>query len=141
MHSEVLVASELCKHGVRDGSDAHLEACSVVDELCAVLSYGDLHFVRFAEVSRFERLIAFHEYVDHVHRDHRLAPCARDVRVHDCDHCLCAFDRGESRVYRCSERYIAVLVRRTYLDHRHIARKRAATVQLLGLAEEHRNIV
>ena len=141
MHSEVLVASELCEHGVRDGSDAHLEACSVIDELSTVLSDGDLHFVRFAEVSRFERLVTLHEYVDHVHRDHCLTPCARNVRVHDCDHCLCTFYCGESCVYRCSERHIAVLVRRTYLYHCDIARECTAAVQLLGLAEEYRDIV
>ena len=135
------MVSELCEHSVRDGSDTHLETCSVVDKSCTMLSDGDFHIVRLAEVSWFERFVAFHEYVDHIHRNHGLSPCARNVRVYDCDYSLCAFDGCKRSIDRCSERYISVLVRRTNLDHGNVASEGAATVELLCLAEEYRNVV
>ena len=141
MYSEVLVVSELSENCVRDRSDAHLEACTVVDEGCAMLSDRDLDFVRVAEMSRLERLVSFHEDVDHVHRDHCVTPCARYVRIDYGDDCLCAFYGREGCVYRRSERYISMLVRRAYLDHCDVAAECSASVQLLRLAEEYRDVV
>ena len=106
-----------------------------------MLSDRDLDIVRRAEVCRFKRLVAFHEDVYHIERNHSLSPCTRHIRVHHGDDSLGTFDGSQGRVYGCSERYISVLVRRTYLDHRHIAAQGSAAVQLLGFAEEDRNIV
>ena len=103
VHSEVLMASELGENCVRNGSDAHLETCSVVDKGCAMLSDGDLHLVRLTEMCRFERLVAFHEYVDHVEWNHRLTPCARHIRVNHGDDGLRTFDGSEGRIDRGSE--------------------------------------
>ena len=135
------MVSELSENCVRDRSDAHLEACTVVDEGCAMLSDRDFDFVRVAEMSRLERLVSFHEDVDHVHRDHSVTPCARYVRIDYGDDCLCAFYGREGCVYRRSERYISMLVRRAYLDHCDVAAECSASVQLLRLTEEYGDVV
>ena len=90
--------AELCEDCVRDGSDAHLEAGTVIDKCSTVLSYRDLHFIRIAEMRRLERVVSFHEYIYHIHRNHRISPGARHIRVHDGDHGLCAFDGRKGSV-------------------------------------------
>ena len=141
MDTKVLVTSELRQHCVRNGSDTHLEACSIIDERCTMLSYGDFHIVRLAEMSRFQRFVSFDEDVNHIHRNHCVSPCTRNIRIYYRDNCLCAFYCCKCRVNGSSERDVSVLVRRTYLDHGNVATQGSASVQFLSFAEEYRNIV
>ena len=141
MDSEVLVIAKLCEDCVRDGSDTHLETCSVVNKGSAMLSDSDFHFIGFAEMCRLKRFVTFDEYVNHIHRNHGLSPRAWNVWIDYCDHCLCAFYCSECSIDRRSEGYVSVLVRRTHLDHRHIAWECSASVKFLGLAQENRDVV
>ena len=141
MDAEVLMASQLRENCVRNGSDAHLEACTILDERSAMLSDRCLHLVRLAEMSRLKRCRILYEDIYHVHRDHGLSPRARDVRIYYRDYGLCAFDGREGSIDRCAQRYESVLVRRAYLDHRDVAAESSASVELLRLAEEYRDVV
>ena len=106
-----------------------------------MLSDSDFNFVRLTEMRRLERFIAFNKDVDHIHRNHGVTPCARYIRIHYCDHCLGTLDGSQSGINGCTERDIAMFVRRAHLNHRHITAEGSASVELLSLAEEYRNIV
>ena len=114
----------------------------LADERCAeALSDFLLDLVRLAEMGRLQRVVPFYENVYHRKRDDGIAPCARYVRVHDGYYGTCALDCRKGGVHGGSEGNVAVFVRLRYLYHGHIDRKCPAAVQLLGLAEEYRNIV
>ena len=98
MYSEVLVTAQLCENGIRNGSDTHLEAGSVVNEGCTMLSDSGFHLVRLAEMSRFKRLVSFHEYIYHIHRDHSITPGAWYVRIHHSYYCAGTFDSCKSSI-------------------------------------------
>ena len=141
MDAEVLVASQLCQHGIGNGADAHLERRAVLDQRGAVLADGRLDLVGLGEVRLHERRVVLHEKVDLRHGDHRLAERTGHVLVHHGDHVVGALHGGQRRVHRRAERHVAVLVGRADLDHRHVARHGAAAVQPLGFAQEDRNVV
>ena len=128
MNSEILMISELGKDCIRNGTDTHLKTCSVVDERRTMLSYGNFHFIRLAEMCRLQWRVSLYKDIDHFHRDHCLAPCSRNILIYNRDDSLCTFDCSQSRVNRCSQRYITMLVGRTYLYHSDVARKRATSI-------------
>ena len=141
MDTEVFVPGQLGEHGVRDRADAHLQAGAVLDQRGAVLADRRFGLVRGREVSLFERLVVLYEQVDVVNVDERVSERARNVFIDDGDHRTGALDGGQRGVDRSAQRYVAVRVRGRYLNHRHVARQRAAAVQFLGFAEEYRDVV
>ena len=88
-----------------------------------------------------ERGVVLDEEVDLRHRDHGLAERTGNVLVYHGDHVVGALDGGQRGIDRRAERYEAVLVRGRNLDHGHVARYGAATVETLCLAQEDRNVV
>ena len=61
--------------------------------------------------------------------------------VDHCDNCLGALDSCECSVYAGTQGYESVLVGRAHLNHCHVAGQSTATVQFLGLAQVHGNVV
>ena len=106
-----------------------------------MLADSRLDFVGLREVGLFEGRVVLHEQVDVVDVDERVAERAGDMLVDHGDHRLSAFDGGQRRVDRCAERYIAVRVGRRDLNHRDVARKHTAAVELLRLAQKDGNVV
>ena len=141
MDAEILVAAELSEHGVRNRADTHLQAGPVFDQRGAVFADRRLDFVGLREMSFLERRVVLHEQVDVVDVNERVAERAGNMFVDHGDHRLRAFDGGQRRVDRRAERYIAVRVGRRNLNHRDVARKHAAAVELLRLAQEDGNVV
>ena len=135
------MASKLRQNCIRDGSDTHLEAGSVVNKGCTMPADGDLHFIRLAEMCRFQRLVSFDEDVNHIQWNHSLTPGTRHIRIHDGNDGLGTFDGCQRRIDGSSQRYVAVLVGRTYLDHCYITRQSPTSVKLLCLAQEYRNVI
>ena len=139
--TEVLVVTQLGEHGVRDGTDTHLQAGAVFHEVGAVDTDLGLDLGRLGEVGRHQRRIVFHEEVDHAGRDDGVTPGAWDVFVDHGDHRLCTFDSSQGRIDRSTQGDIPVFVDGRHLDHRHVAGQDTAAVELLRLAQEDGNVV
>ena len=139
--AEVLMAAQLAENRIRNGPDAHLERCAVLDQRGAVLADGRLDLVRLGEFRFDQRGVVLHEEVDLRGVDHGLTEGARNVFVHHGDHIIGALHGRQRGVDGGSERYEAVFVGRADLDHRHVARNGSAAVQTLCLAQENRNVI
>ena len=127
--------------GVRNGTDTHLKRGAVADEFGAVLADGRFDLVGLGELGLNERGVVLDEDVDLRHGDHGLSEGAGNVLVHDGDDAVGALHGGQRSVDRRTERHISVLVGRADLNHGDVAGYGAAAVELLGLAQEDRNVV
>ena len=73
--------------------------------------------------------------------DECVAEGARHVFIDHCDDELGAFHSRQSGIDRRAQRHITELVRRTHLNHCHVAFDVFLAVKFRGLAKEYRNII
>ena len=139
--TQIPVVAQLGQYGIGDRTDTHLQRRSVFDQRGAVPADGLLRFARLGEFRFDQRLIILHEHVDFRHRNDGIAERPGNILVHDGDDDLGGLYGSQRGIDRRTERHITVLVGRTNLNHRHIARHGAATIQALRLREEDRNII
>ena len=141
MDTQVLVVAELCQNRIRNSADTHLKRRTVFDQGRAVLADAGFDLVGFGEMCLFQRGIVLYEEVDFRRVDHCVAERTGNVLVHHCDHRTSRFHGCQGRIDRGAERNVAVFVGRRYLDHRYVARYRAAAIELLGFAQKDGNVV
>ena len=141
MNTEVFVVTELCEYGVRNSTDTHLQCCTVLDKTCAEVTNLGLHLVWLCKVSLFEWLVVLYEDINLRRVNHCITPSTWYILVDNSDYCVSALNSCQSCIYRSTERNITVLVRGRNLNHSHITRYCARTIQLLSFAEENWNIV
>ncbi len=129
------MAAQLAENRIRNGPDAHLERCAVLDQRGAVLADGRLDLVRLGE---FRSISGVSSCTKKSIFDIGIMawPNARERLVHHGDHIIGALHGRQRGVDGGSERYEAVFVGRADLDHRHVARNGSAAVQTLCLAQE-----
>lgn len=85
VYAYVLVVVKARQDGVRDGADAHLEACAVFDEFGTIASYGLLYLIGHGHVDGEQGRVVFHKIVDFADVDESVAMGARHVFVDDGD--------------------------------------------------------
>src|SRR5262249_5378992 len=108
MDSEVLLAAEGFHHGLRNGSDPHLDGRAIRDQVSNVAGDPALD-VAHARWRRFDEwLVDLDPAIDLGAVEERVAERPRHPWIHLCDHQRRSTGRGQQIAYGDAERDIAV---------------------------------
>ena len=140
MESEVLVSSKLGGEGVRKGSDAHLDAVSVLHKRGAVLSDQHLGGGGLGKAGGHQRGVVAHQIVELV-QAYQVAVCKGHIGVYHSYNYIGALDGGYRAVNGGAEADHPVLIGQRDIHQGGSKLDETAAVELLALSKMHGKIV